>query len=125
MIFFLICAILVVIIVLFFIFSHLWKEKRVKKYIRLFTEEFNKTGDIKATMVSVSSCYGKRKKERKALEAGIYYLEHSLLRDYASSLSYIYDVFDNLKLNQMVYHCHEQAIKTVQKNRRLLLAPPK
>ena len=118
MIFFLLCAILIGVIVLSFFLSRMRKRKRAKRYIALFMENFE-------TMTLVSSHYGKRKKERKALEAGIYYLERSLLRDYASALSYIYDVFDNPKLNQAIYQCHDQAIQSVQNTRRMLLAPPK
>ena len=125
MFFFLLCAILIGVIVLSFFLSRMRKRKRAKRYIALFMENFEKTGDLKKTMTLVSSHYGKRKKERKALEAGIYYLERSLLRDYASALSYIYDVFDNPKLNQAIYQCHDQAIQSVQNTRRMLLAPPK
>lgn len=125
MIFFLPCILLIGLFLLVAVFMRIRKRSRAKRYISLFSEVFGKTGDIKQTMVQVASCYRKRKKERKALEAGIYYLEHSLFRDYASALSYVYDVFDNRKLNQAIYQCHCQAIQTVLNQRRMLLAPPK
>ncbi|OUO25926.1 hypothetical protein [Eubacterium sp. An3] len=124
MIFFLPCILLIGLSLLVAGIMRIQKRSRAKRYITLFSEAFSKTGDIKQTMVQVASCYRKRKKERKALEAGIYYLEHSLLRDYASALSYIYDVFDSSKLNRAIDKCHRQAIQSVQNQRRMLLAPP-
>ena len=113
MIFFLPCILLIGLSLLVAGIMRIQKRSRAKKYITLFSEAFSKTGDIKQTMVQVASCYRKRKKERKAL-----------LRDYASALSYIYDVFDSSKLNRAIDKCHRQAIQSVQNQRRMLLAPP-
>lgn len=124
MIFFLPCILFIGLSLFIAVLMRIRKRKRAKRYISLFSEAFDKTGDIKQTMMQVASCYRKRKKERKALEAGIYYLEHSLFRDYTSALSYIYDVFDNPKINQAIYQCHCQAIQAVQNQRRMMLAPP-
>ena len=124
MIFYLPCIIFISLVLFIVMFMRIRKRNRAKRYLSLFSECFNKTSDIKQTMVQVASCFRKRVKERKALEAGIYYLEHSLLRDYTSALSYIYDVFDNPKFNQAIYQCHYQAIQSVQNQRRMLLAPP-
>lgn len=72
-------------------------------------------------MTATAKEYSKRSKERKAIEAGLYYLNHSLFCDYLSALSYICDVFPERKIQDAINKCHNSAIKCVQEQRLLSL----
>ena len=92
-------------------------KKREAKYLNNFTEQYYSTHNIKSTLINIRTSYKDREKEAKAIDAGLYYLEHSLLRDYKGALSYMELLFNNMKIKEF----HEQCIKDAQAQKCLLL----
>ncbi len=110
---------------LFFLISRFRKRRRAKRYLERFSSHFEGTWQIRRAMEETALDYPKRSKERKALEAGLYYLDHSLFRDYLSALSYILDTFGgSKKIRTTISQYHVKAVEHVRENRALALSPP-
>lgn len=92
-------------------------KKREAKYLNNFTEAYYASHDIKKTMEKIRSLYKDREKEAQAIDAGLYYLDHSLLRDYQSALGYMELLFPNGEIKKF----HLQCIKDAQAQKCLLL----
>lgn len=110
----------IVMIVVFFIGTviDVWRiKKREAKYLDNFTKEYYATHNIKQTLKNIRASYKDRQKEAKAIDAGLYYLDHSLLRDYKGALSYMEILFNSKKIKEF----HEQCIKDAQSQKCLLL----
>lgn len=101
--------------------SHRKKEKRVAFYLESFKEYFHENRDIRLTMQAMLKKYKKRSKEAQALKAGLYYLDHSVLQNYDSALSYISYLFDDDRIDQL----HNKSIKIIWQMRRDVKALPK
>lgn len=95
-------------------------QKGANKYMDLFKEHFEREKDIKETMKKVLGEYKSNTMEAKALKAGIYHLEHTIMKDYSSALKYIEDVFESEEVHKM----HEEYLEEVLKSRTLALESP-
>lgn len=82
-------------------------QKGSEKYIGLFSKEFDEKKNIKLTMEAVLKEYGDKTMESKALKAGLYYLEHSIMKDYQGALRYIENVFDSNDVRNEHRRCLE------------------
>ena len=92
------------------------RKHHVNEYIIGFNKAYGETNDIKSTMLLLMSSYSPRKKEAKALKQGIYYLEHSVMMDYKTALSYPADIFHNKEINKLHTKCIQEA-----KTQRILM----
>ena len=76
--------------------------KKVKKYMQLFTQSYDKTQNIKKTLEELITHYKPRSKEYLAIDHALYYLEHSIARDYKGALDCICDgYFESNKIRRM------------------------
>lgn len=91
--------------------------RKEEKYLSNFQTNYFNSHNIKITMVNTRTQYRDKEKEAKALDAGLYYLDHSLLRDYKGAVSYIEHLFHSKKIEEL----HEQCIKDAQSQKQLLL----
>lgn len=98
--------------------KHKRKEKKIKKYKTNFIEVFKKKKDIRQTMIDMLNIYKKNSAEAKALKAGLYYLDHSMLSDYGTALSYIEYLFDDNSIDEL----HKKCIVIVWQKRSNILA---
>lgn len=92
-----------VIIIYFFysIFSIKRIKKRNEKYIDQFESVYEEKKSIRITLESLESMYSKKSMEYKAIKKALYYLDHSLLRDYAGALQIIDKIFESKKIKKM------------------------
>ena len=110
-------CVLIVIFLLSTILDVGMMKNKETKYLTNFQKQYFATHNIKETMVNTKSLYRDRSKEARALEAGLYYLDHSLLRDYKGALLYIERLFGSKKITEL----HGQCIKDAQSRKKLLL----
>lgn len=97
------------------------KKKKTEKYIMLFKNSFERTKDIRLTMLEIKSSYKENSKESKALSIGINYLEHSIFKDYKTALSFIEKVLNNSEVNKM----HKNTIEKIKRLRIIMLEDKK
>lgn len=92
-----------VIIIYFFysIFSIKRIKKRNEKYIDQFESVYEEKKSIRITLESLESMYSKKSMEYKAIKKALYYLDHSLFRDYAGALQIIDKIFESKKIKKM------------------------
>ena len=92
-----------VVIIYFFysIFSIKRIKKRNEKYIDQFESVYEEKKSIRITLESLESMYSKRSMEYKAIKKALYYLDHSLFRDYAGALQIIDKIFESKKIKKM------------------------
>lgn len=92
-----------VIIIYFFysIFSIKRIKKRNEKYIDQFESVYEDKKSIRITLESLESMYSKKSMEYKAIKKALYYLDHSLFRDYAGALQIIDKIFESKKIKKM------------------------
>ena len=92
-----------VVIIYFFysIFSIKRIKKRNEKYIDRFESVYKEKKSIRITLESLESMYSKKSMEYKAIKKALYYLDHSLFRDYAGALQIIDKIFESKKIKKM------------------------
>lgn len=92
-----------VVIIYFFysIFSIKLIKKRNEKYIDRFESVYEGKKSIRITLESLESMYSKKSMEYKAIKKALYYLDHSLFRDYAGALQIIDKIFESKKIKKM------------------------
>ena len=92
-----------VVIIYFFysIFSIKRIKKRNEKYIDQFESVYEEKKSIRITLESLESMYSKKSMEYKAIKKALYYLDHSLFRDYAGALQIIDKIFESKKIKKM------------------------
>ena len=92
-----------VVIIFFFysIFSIKRIKKRNEKYIDQFESVYEEKKSIRITLESLESMYSKKSMEYKAIKKALYYLDHSLFRDYAGALQIIDKKFESKKIKKM------------------------
>lgn len=92
-----------VVIIYFFysIFSIKRIKKRNEKYIDRFESVYEEKKSIRITLESLESMYSKKSMEYKAIKKALYYLDHSLFRDYAGALQIIDKIFESKKIKKM------------------------
>lgn len=92
-----------VVIIYFFysIFSIKLIKKRNEKYIDRFESVYEEKKSIRITLESLESMYSKKSMEYKAIKKALYYLDHSLFRDYAGALQIIDKIFELKKIKKM------------------------
>ena len=92
-----------VVIIYFFysIFSIKRIKKRNEKYIDQFESVYQEKKSIRITLESLESMYSKKSMEYKAIKKALYYLDHSLFRDYAGALQIIDKIFESKKIKKM------------------------
>lgn len=102
-----------VVIVCFFysIFSIKFIKKRNEKYINRFESVYEEKKSIRITLESLESLYSKKTMEYKAIKKALYYLDHSLFRDYAGALQIIDKMFESKKIKKM----HDNYLKKEEK----------
>lgn len=93
--------------------NHKRREKKIQKYKESFEASFTNSKDIRQTMEDMLHIY-KKGAVAKALKAGLYYLDHSILQDYGSALGFIEYVFDDDRIDTLHKHC----IMSVWQNRQ-------
>ena len=76
-------------------------KKRNEKYINRFESIYEEKKSIRITLESLELLYSKRSMEYKAIQKALYYLDHSLFRDYAGALHIIDKIFDSKKIKKM------------------------
>ena len=91
------------VIIYFFysIFSIKLIKKRNEKYIEQFESVYEEKKSIRITLESLESMYSKKSMEYKAINKALYYLDHSLFRDYAGALQIIDKIFESKKIKKM------------------------
>lgn len=95
-------GVFVVIIYFFYsIFSIKRIKKRNEKYIDRFESVYEEKKSIRITLESLESMYSKKSMEYKAIKKALYYLDHSLFRDYAGALQIIDKIFESKKIKKM------------------------
>ena len=92
-----------VVIIYFFysIFSIKRIKKRNEKYIDRFESVYEEKKSIRITLELLESMYSKKSMEYKAIKKALYYLDHSLFRDYAGALQIIDKIFESKKIKKM------------------------
>ena len=92
-----------VVIIYFFysIFSIKRIKKRNEKYIDRFESVYEEKKSIRITLESLESMYSKKSMEYKSIKKALYYLDHSLFRDYAGALQIIDKIFESKKIKKM------------------------
>ena len=76
-------------------------KKRNEKYIDQFESVYEEKKSIRITLESLESMYSKKSMEYKAIKKALYYLDHSLFRDYAGALQIIDKIFESKKIKKM------------------------
>ena len=92
-------------------------KKKINKYLNNFQMIYYDTHNIKDTMRQTGDLYKEKAQERRALEAGLYYLDHSILHDYQGALAFAERLFASRQINEM----HKACINDSQKQKQFLL----
>lgn len=83
-------AVLIIIII-----DGLNTKKLTKKYIDNFKNFYGETKNVKTTLESLKTLYKPKSDETKLIDKALFYLNHSILRDYKTALSYIEKKYDS------------------------------
>lgn len=94
-------AFVVIVYFIYSLFSIRITKKRNGNYINQFESLYNEKKSIRATLESLKSSYSKKTMEYKTIKKAIYYLDHSLFRDYAGALHIIDEMFKSKKIKNM------------------------
>ena len=94
-------AFVVIVYFIYSLFSIRITKKRNENYINQFESLYNEKKSIRATLESLKSSYSKKTMEYKTIKKAIYYLDHSLFRDYAGALHIIDEMFKSKKIKNM------------------------
>lgn len=96
-------------VLLFFVFSLVFsmirRRRQEEKYIENFKQEF--TGNIRTTLEALQRDYKKGTDMWVGINKALFYLDHSIRRDYAGALRYIENVTgsDKVKALHREYLC--------------------
>ncbi len=75
------------------------KNRQIKLYMQYFEECF--TGNIRTTLQEIQKRYRRQSEIWLSIHKALFYLEHSIRRDYAGALQYIESTLDSQKVNKM------------------------
>ena len=81
------------------------KKRHAKTYIHHFEESRN--DDLRETLTKVRRNYRRSSKEYKAIESALYYMDHSITRDYKNALEILNKCFATRKVRKF----HEAYLK--------------
>ncbi len=106
----------IVIMIFYTIFEIYSGQKKSKEYITMFQSAYaNKS--VVESLKDIISAYKPNSIEYLTINKAIYYLEHSILRDYDTAFGYIEQAFGGKNVTAM----HSEVIDNEKKNIMLLL----
>ena len=89
------------VIIIYFFYS-IFSIKRIKKRNEKYIDQFESVYEEKKSIrITLESMYSKKSMEYKAIKKALYYLDHSLFRDYAGALQIIDKIFESKKIKKM------------------------
>lgn len=97
------------IISIFYAVIHLIRKKSMEKlYMNAWIESFD--GNIRTTLTAVKERCRKKPIIQKAVNKGLFYLDHSITRDYEGAIKYIDQMLESKKIRDM----HKEYLKKVK-----------
>lgn len=81
------------------IFSMIHRKRQEEKYIENFKQEF--TGNIRTTLQALQKDYKKGTDMWIGINKALFYLDHSIRRDYAGALRYIETITESDKVKSL------------------------
>lgn len=109
----LLIAVLVVLIII--LIDGLRTKRLTKQYISHFNSFYSENKNVKSTLEALLTVYKKNSDEAKLINKALFYLNHSILRDYATALSFIEKKYDSKEVKAL--HC---LVLTEQKEATIL-----
>ncbi len=90
----------ILLILLLIIIDGLNTKKLNKKYIENFRMFYDENKNVKATLESLKTLYKPKSDEIKLINKALFYLNHSILMDYKTALSYIEKKYDSKEVKE-------------------------
>ena len=88
-----------IVFIISIITSMVRRKRQERKYIENFQREF--TGNIRTTLQALQMCYRKNSDMWVGISKALFYLDHSIRRDYAGALRCIERVMESKKVTDM------------------------
>ena len=76
-------------------------KKLTKKYIENFNKFYGENKNVKTTLEQLKPLYKPKSDEGKMIDKALFYLNHSILRDYATALSFIEKKYDSKEVKAL------------------------
>lgn len=87
--------------------------KRSEKYIVLFIKYYIPDGNIRYTWQQMEMEYKKKSIESKTIRRALYYMDHSIMKDYQTAMQKIEIVFKGKTIHTLHQYCLEHCKKTL------------
>lgn len=110
----------VVLYIVYSIVESIVFNKKIKKYMEAFEYQYEESNNIKKTLQAVKGEYKETSKPARTLAKSLYYLDHSILRDYKGALDIATkECFNSVKVREM----HSKYLD-MEKNRLYIAQKP-
>ena len=87
--------------------------KRSEKYILLFIKYYLLYGNIRYTWQQMEVEYKKKSIESKTIRMALYYMDHSIMKDYQTAMQKIEIIFKGRVIHILHQYCLEYCKKTL------------
>lgn len=114
-----ICMVVVILCLLLWMCSFLGRKRKSKRYLDAFQKEYENEGNVSLALESASNEFRKKSREAEAIRQALFYLDHSIFRDYETAFDIVEEQIKGRKVKD--YHTDVIEKEKVKKSRVLLL----
>lgn len=114
-----VCVVIVFFCLLLWIYSLLGRKRKSKRYLETFQRVYENEGNVPQALETASDEFRKKSREAKAIRQALFYLDHSIFRDYETAFDIIEEEIKGRKVKD--YHTDVIEKEKVKKSRVLLL----
>lgn len=114
-----VCVVIVFFCLLIWICSVLGRKRKSKRYLETFQKEYENDGNVSLALEAAFAEFRKKSREAEAIRQALFYLDHSIFRDYETAFDIIEEEIKGRKVKD--YHTDVIEKEKVKKSRVLLL----
>lgn len=114
-----ICVVIVFFCLLLWICSVLGRKRKSKRYLETFQKVYENEGNVSKALESASDEFRKKSREAEAIRQALFYLDHSIFRDYETAFDIVEEQIKGRKVKE--YHTDVIEKEKAKKSRVLLL----
>lgn len=113
------CVVIVFFCLLLWICSVLGRKRKSKRYLDTFQRVYENEGNVPQALESASEEFRKKSREAEAIRQALFYLDHSIFRDYETAFDIVEEQIKGRKVKD--YHTDVIEKEKAKKSRVLLL----
>lgn len=114
-----VCVVIVFFCLLLWICSILGRKRKSKRYLETFQRVYENERNVPQALETASDEFRKKSREAKVIRQALFYLDHSIFRDYETAFDIIEEEIKGRKVKD--YHTDVIEKEKVKKSRVLLL----